>query len=93
MKKPDMRDKVLGTLLKEVGEGASLSKVVEHLVDSGAITRASSCRYVIGCMFFERLAQGRERSAHDLEQEIAAETGMSDRNIRHLRTPQRVRKK
>lgn len=80
-----MRDDLIRTVSKMLGEGASIADVITHLDAVGVVRDATSSVYVVGSEFYRLIALPGERTAYDIEQELAVRYDLHEKHIAKLR--------
>ncbi len=84
MMTPNLRLEIIRIAKTKLGEGATVEQVVEFLYAGGAINNRSLRFHVIGAEFF-RLMRDTDRTASDIEQELAARYDVSQDFVKYIR--------
>lgn len=81
------RDELIADLKMQFGALPGLDKLVDRLIQYGAVNEETARTHYIASEFFRRLADSKGgKNACDVEQDLSAETGLSERHVRRIRT-------
>lgn len=82
---PNLRAEIIRIAKTKLGESATVEQVVEFLYAGGAINNRSLRFHVIGSEFF-RMMRDTDRTASDIEQELAARYDVSHNFVKYIRS-------
>lgn len=82
---PNLRTEIIRIAKTKLGDDATVEQVVEFLYAGGGLNDRTLRFHVIGAEFF-RLMRETDRTAHDIEQELAARFDVSRQMVEYIRS-------
>lgn len=93
MIKDPLPDDLVRILGEKLGASPSLSSTVVYLIECGVIDRTYMRIHVVGSEFFRKMAEPEDRTASDIEHELAARYDLTKRRVQQIREEYRANRR